>query len=205
MIAELDVQVLTDWLDRVSKRYVAEQAFLCDLDAAIGDGDHGANLARGFSVGVAKLGAPASPAVLFKTMGMTLIGTVGGASGPLYGTLFIEMGKAAGNQAALDVASWAQILARGLAGVMARGKAQRGDKTMIDALEPAVQALREASDLATALTASAAAAKQGAAATTQLIALKGRASYLGERAIGHQDPGATSLAMLLEELAVIGA
>ena len=112
MIAELDVKALTGWLDRVSKRYVAEQAYLCDLDAAIGDGDHGANLARGFSAGVAKLGAPASPAALFKTMGMTLIGTVGGASGPLYGTFFIEMGKAAGDQAALDVVAWGEYSRR---------------------------------------------------------------------------------------------
>jgi len=204
-MAELDVRALTDWLDRVAKRYVAEQAYLCDLDAAIGDGDHGANMARGFTAGMAKLGAPASPAALFKSMGMTLIGTVGGASGPLYGTLFLEMGKAAGDHAAVDAALWVQVLAAGLGGVMARGKAQPGDKTMIDALEPAVQALRDAPDLATALTASADAAKQGAAATTPLIAHKGRASYLGERAIGHQDPGATSLAMLLEELAGIGA
>ena len=205
MIAELDVPALTGWLDRASKRYAAEQAYLCDLDAAIGDGDHGANMARGFSAGVAKLGAPANPAALFKSIGMTLIGTVGGASGPLYGSFFIEMAKAAGNHAALDAATWNQILAAGLAGVMARGKAEPGEKTMIDALEPAVRALREAPDLAAALAASAEAAKQGAVDTTPLIARKGRASYLGERAIGHQDPGATSLAMLLEELAAIGA
>jgi dihydroxyacetone kinase-like protein len=198
---ELDVPVLSDWLGRVAKRYVAEQAYLCDLDAAIGDGDHGANLARGFTAVAAKLGTPETPAALFKTAGMTLIGTVGGASGPLYGTLFIEMGKAAGDRAALDEAAWAEVLAAGLAGVMARGKAQLRDKTMIDALDPAVAALRNAPDLAAALTASAEAAAQGARATMPMIAHKGRASYLGDRAIGHQDPGATSLAILLSVLA----
>jgi dihydroxyacetone kinase-like protein len=201
MSGGLDVAVLTAWLGRVAVRYAAEQGYLCDLDAAIGDGDHGANLARGFTAVVAKLGQPASPAALFKSVGMTLIGTVGGASGPLYGTLFIDMGKAAGESATLDAASWAKVLAAGLTGVAARGKAQPGDKTMIDALTPAVQALQGETDLAAALTASAAAAVHGAEATKKLIAHKGRASYLGERAIGHQDPGATSLAMLLQELA----
>jgi dihydroxyacetone kinase-like protein len=201
MTGELDVAVLTDWLGRAAKRYAAEQAFLCDLDAAIGDGDHGANLARGFAAVAVKLGAPDSPAALFKTGGMTLIGTVGGASGPLYGTLFLEMAKASGDRAALDAAAWARVLAAGLAGVMARGKAQEGDKTMIDALAPAVRALADAPELQPALAASAEAARAGAAATKPLIAHKGRASYLGDRAIGHQDPGATSLAMLLETLA----
>ncbi|HQT66371.1 MAG: dihydroxyacetone kinase subunit L [Rhodospirillales bacterium 20-60-12] len=201
MSGGLDVAVLTAWLGRVAVRYAAEQGYLCDLDAAIGDGDHGANLARGFTAVVAKLGQPASPAALFKSVGMTLIGTVGGASGPLYGTLFIDMGKAAGESTTLDAASWAKVLAAGLAGVAARGKAQPGDKTMIDALTPAVQALQGETDLTAALTASAAAAVHGAEATKKLIAHKGRASYLGERAIGHQDPGATSLAMLLQGLA----
>jgi dihydroxyacetone kinase-like protein len=201
MMAELDVTTLSTWLGRVAKRYAAEQGYLCDLDAAIGDGDHGANLARGFTAVAAKMGAADTPAGLFKTVGMTLIGTVGGASGPLYGTLFVEMGKAAGERAALDQAAWAQVLAAGLAGVMARGKAQPGDKTMIDALEPAVKALEGKTGLAAALAASAAAAQQGAAATIAMIAHKGRASYLGDRAIGHQDPGATSLAILLSGLA----
>jgi len=198
---ELDVAVLTAWLDRVAKRYAAERGYLCDLDAAIGDGDHGANLTRGFTAVMSKISGAATPGALFKTVGMTLIGTVGGASGPLYGMLFLEMGKAAGERAALDRAAWADVLAAGLAGVIARGKAQPGDKTMIDALAPAVQALDGAQALGAALSASAAAARQGAAATRPLVAHKGRASYLGDRAIGHQDPGATSLAMLLAELA----
>jgi dihydroxyacetone kinase-like protein len=201
MMAALDVGVLTDWLGRVAKRYAAEQGYLCDLDAAIGDGDHGANLTRGFTAVAAKIGAAETPAGLFKSVGMTLIGTVGGASGPLYGTLFVEMGKAAGGRAALDQAAWAQVLAAGLAGVMARGKALPGDKTMIDALEPAVKALDGTQSLSAALAASAAAAEKGAAATMPMIAHKGRASYLGDRAIGHQDPGATSLAMLISALA----
>jgi dihydroxyacetone kinase-like protein len=197
----IDVAVLTDWLNRVAKRYAADQNYLCDLDAAIGDGDHGANLARGFTAVAAKLGTPDTPAALFKSAGMTLIGTVGGASGPLYGTLFIEMGKEAGERATLDAAAWEKILAAGLAGVMARGKAQPRDKTMIDALDPAVAALQGATDLGVALAASAEAAAQGARATIPMIAHKGRASYLGDRAIGHQDPGATSLAILLSVLA----
>lgn len=201
MMAELDVAVLTGWLGRVAKCYAAEQGYLCDLDAAIGDGDHGANLTRGFTAVAAKIGAESTPSALFKTAGMTLIGTVGGASGPLYGTLFLEMGKAAGERAALDQAAWAQVLEAGLAGVKARGKAQPGDKTMIDALAPAIAALERADSLGSALAASAAAAAQGAAATIPMIAHKGRASYLGDRAIGHQDPGATSLAMLLAALA----
>jgi dihydroxyacetone kinase-like protein len=197
----LGVVELTGWLQRTALRYAAAQGELCDLDAVIGDGDHGANLARGFAAVAAKLGNPENPAALFKTAGMVLISTVGGASGPLYGTLFLEMGKAAAGQERIDAAGWAGVLAAGLAGVMARGKAEPGDKTMIDALTPAVAALADQPSLAAALRASAQAAQAGAAATTPLVARKGRASYLGERAIGHPDPGATSLAMLLAELA----
>lgn len=196
----LDVGILTDWLVCAANRYAAEQAYLCDLDAAIGDGDHGANLARGFAAVATKIAGAETPAGLFKAAGMTLIGTVGGASGPLYGTLFVEMGKAAADRTALDQSVWAQVLAAGLAGVVARGKAQPGDKTMIDALAPAVRALEDPVGLPAALAAAAAAAQAGAEATIPLIAHKGRASYLGDRAVGHQDPGAASLAMLLAVL-----
>ncbi len=197
----LDVGILTEWLTRAAQRFGAEQGYLCDLDAAIGDGDHGANLARGFGAVATKIAAAETASGLFKIVGMTLIGTVGGASGPLYGTLFIEMGKEAANHATLDQSAWAQVLAAGLAGVMARGKARLGDKTMIDALAPAVKAMTGAADLSTGLASAAAAARLGAAETIPLIAHKGRASYLGDRAVGHQDPGATSLAMLLAVLA----
>ena len=197
----LDVPVLTSWLKRVDEMVAARQAYLSDLDAAIGDGDHGANLARGFHAVSAKLGTPADPAALFKTVGMTLIGTVGGASGPLYGSLFVEMGKAAAGQAALDVTAWAAVLEAGVNGVAARGKALPGEKTMLDALTPAVAALAGAADLASGLAASAEAALKGVEATVPMVARKGRASYLGERSVGHADPGATSSAMLLAALA----
>ncbi len=197
----LDVPVLTSWLKRVDEMVAAQQAYLSDLDAAIGDGDHGANLARGFHAVSAKLGTPADPAALFKTVGMTLIGTVGGASGPLYGSLFVEMGKAAAGQAALDVTAWAAVLEAGVNGVAARGKALPGEKTMLDALTPAVAALAGAADLASGLAASAEAALKGVEATVPMVARKGRASYLGERSVGHADPGATSSAMLLAALA----
>jgi len=202
MAAEaLDVTVLTDWMKRTASVIVAQQGYLSDLDAAIGDGDHGANLARGFTAVMAKLGTPADPAGLFKTVGMTLIGTVGGASGPLYGSFFIEMGKAAQGKPTLDAEAWPRVLAAGVAGVVARGKAQLGDKTMVDALTPAVAAMDGAAALPAALAASARAAQQGAEATVPLVARKGRASYLGERSAGHLDPGAMSSAMILAALA----
>ncbi len=201
MADALDVAVLTEWLKRAAATINARQAYLSELDAAIGDGDHGANLARGFNAVIAKLGTPADPAILFKTVGMTLIGTVGGASGPLYGSFFLEMAKAVQGSAALDAAAWPRVLAAGVAGVVARGKAEPGDKTMVDALAPAVAALNAAAPLADTLAASAAAARQGAEATVPMIARKGRASYLGERSAGHPDPGATSSAMLLAALA----
>ncbi|MGC9270097.1 dihydroxyacetone kinase subunit DhaL [Acidiphilium sp.] len=195
-----DVASLAAWLRRAAGRYAAAQAELNALDQAIGDGDHGANLARGFAKIVEKLDAapPADPAALFKLAGMTLIGTVGGAAGPLYGSFFLDMAKAAGGAATLDAAALARCLAAGVAGVAARGKAVPGDKTMLDALMPAIAALDGGASLAEA----AAAAHAGVAATIPIVARKGRASYLGERAIGHADPGATSAAMLLDALAV---
>ncbi|HTU52790.1 MAG TPA: dihydroxyacetone kinase subunit DhaL [Acetobacteraceae bacterium] len=209
MAEALDVAALTEWLKRAAATIAAQQRYLSELDAAIGDGDHGANLARGFNAVIAKLGTPADPADLFKTVGMTLIGTVGGASGPLYGSFFLEMAKAAQVGTALDAAAWRRTLAAGVAGVVARGKAEPGDKTMVDALTPAVTALNgpaaTPAPLATALAASAAAARQGAEATVPMIARKGRASYLGERSAGHPDPGATSSAMLLAALAEAAA
>lgn len=201
MAEVLDVAVLTAWLTRAEKLIVARQAYLSDLDAAIGDGDHGANLARGFQAVVAKLGTPEDPAALFKTVGMRLIGTVGGASGPLYGSFFIEMAKAAAGKPVLNLADWRAVFAAGVQGVAARGKAVAGEKTMLDALGPAAAALGTAPDLAAALAASAEAAEAAAEGTAPLVARKGRASYLGERSAGHVDPGAASSALLLAALA----
>jgi dihydroxyacetone kinase-like protein len=205
MTDSLDVAALTAWLDRAAAVLEREKARLTELDAAIGDSDHGVNMARGFSAVVAKLAGapPADPAALFKTVGMTLISTVGGAAGPLYGTLFLQAAGKATGKPALDAPALAECLKAGLAGIVQRGKAEPGDKTMVDALTPAVAALDAAAvaPLPQALAAAAAAAEAGMTATIPLVARKGRASYLGERSAGHQDPGATSSFLLLKALA----
>ncbi len=189
------------WLKASSDAIDKEAAHLSDLDAAIGDGDHGANMKRGFQAVVKKLdGAePADLGALFKTVGMTLLSTVGGASGPLYGGFFLAVGKLGAGQASCDAAALAEMLKGGLADIVKRGKAEIGDKTMVDALTPALDAMQ--GDLAAATAAAAKAAREAATATAPLLAKKGRASYLGERSIGHQDPGANSAALLLETLA----
>ncbi len=180
---------------------------LTALDSAIGDADHGSNMRRGMNAVVAKLDAApdAAPAALLKTAGMTLVSTVGGASGPLYGTLFLRMGTSAGDRAELDAQAFAAALRAGLEGVVARGKAALDDKTMVDALTPAVDALDAAladgAGLSDALRAAATAADKGSDATIPLVARKGRASYLGERSAGHRDPGATSTALLVNTAA----
>lgn len=199
----LDVSVLTGWIERLAAAIESEQTRLTELDAAIGDGDHGANMARGFAAVGDKLGqgTAETPGALFKLVAMTLISTVGGASGPLYGTFFLEAAKTAGDAQALGDALLHDVFAAGLAGVRMRGKAAPGDKTMVDALTPAVDALAGGGDLRERLQAAAAAAAQGADQTKPLIARKGRASYLGERAIGHEDPGAASSALLFATLA----
>ena len=175
---------------------------LTKLDQAIGDGDHGINMNRGMTAVVAALDAsePDEVPALARSVAMTLISKVGGASGPLYGTLFLQFGSAAGPEP-LTPLGWAGCLEAGLAGVRSRGKAEPGDKTMVDALIPATEALRGALDggasFADALGRAADAAEEGARATIPLVARKGRASYLGERSAGHQDPGATSSALLV--------
>ena len=197
--------ILQDWLRRTAAAFDEQRAFLTKLDADIGDGDHGENLARGFGAITAKLPGweGQAPAALFKNVAMTLIGTVGGASGPLYGSLFLDASKAAGDRAEFTLADWTEVLDAGVKGVQNRGKAAAGDKTMLDALLPAVAVLRDTPDgeLAPALQRSADAAAQGAEATKELAARKGRASYLGERSVGHPDPGAVSSGMLLKALA----
>ncbi|WP_285135836.1 dihydroxyacetone kinase subunit DhaL [Microbacterium sp. lyk4-40-TSB-66] len=177
---------------------------LTRLDSEIGDADHGSNMARGLDAVVAKLDeTPASASELFKTVGMTLVSSVGGASGPLYGTLFLRMGPALSSDD-VDAASLGAALRAGVEGVVARGKAELGDKTMIDALSPALDAWDAAAGggatPAEAARAAAEAAARGRDATEPLVARKGRASYLGERSAGHLDPGATSATLLLEAL-----
>jgi dihydroxyacetone kinase-like protein len=204
----VDSAAMLAWLEKVAGRLHEQRAYLTDLDAAIGDADHGVNMDRGFTAVMAKLqaeGAPADVGAILKTVGATLVSTVGGASGPLYGTAFLRAGMALANKTALELGDIEDGLQAALEGIKARGKAQAGEKTMIDALEPAVAALAAAlaagKDKRAALSAAADAAEEGMRATIPLLATKGRASYLGERSIGHQDPGATSAALILRAAA----
>jgi dihydroxyacetone kinase-like protein len=209
--AAVDVEGLERWLRETAQSVSAERDRLTALDAAIGDGDHGTNLDRGFTAVLARLDEQAgrwrSAGDLLQAVGMTLVSTVGGASGPLYGTFFLRMAASAGAaaEAELDGAAFARALRAGADGVVARGKAQAGDKTMYDALEPACCALEAAlsrgAGLGEALAGAALAADEGRDATLPMLARKGRASYLGERSIGHVDPGATSAALLVEAAA----
>ena len=201
--SSVDVAALQRWIRRFAAEVAEQRDYLTQLDSPIGDADHGANLDRGMTVVLAALAGPAltTAAALFKRVGMTLVSNVGGASGPLYGTFFLRMGTAAGDVESMDGGTLAKVLRAGLEGIVARGKAEAGDKTMFDALSPAVDALdaalAEQRPLDAALKAAAAAAEAGRDATTPMLARKGRASYLGERSVGHQDPGATSMAMLI--------
>ena len=201
----LSTDVMTAWIRRAADELEREKAYLSDLDAPIGDSDHGVNMARGFNAVKAKLANAPQPAdigALLKMVAMTLIGAVGGAAGPLYGTFFLQAASKAAGKTELDLAGWIACFEAGLSGLVARGKAQPNDKTMVDALTPALAALKahENGPLREALAASAAAAEQGMKDTIPMLARKGRASYLGERSIGHQDPGATSSHLLLKAL-----
>jgi dihydroxyacetone kinase-like protein len=200
----VDVRALDRWVRTFAAQVGEQRDLLTRLDSAIGDADHGANMDRGLTAVVATLAdGEASPGVaaLLKKVGMTLVSTVGGASGPLYGTLFLRMAAAAGTRGTLDAQEFATCLRAGLDGVVARGKAEAGDKTMFDALAPAVDALdaglAAGLPLGEALRAATAAAEAGRDATIPMLARKGRASYLGERSVGHQDPGATSVTLLV--------
>jgi len=204
----LSVDALIAWLHRAQDELEQRKGELDALDAVIGDGDHGTNMARGFAALRAKLDPDAADAGgLLKAVAMTLISTVGGAAGPLYGTVFLQAAGKAQGKSALTLADWTECLDAGLAGVVARGKAAVGDKTMVDALTPAVAALEASAGLglADALAVSATAAEAGMEATIPLVARKGRASYLGERSAGHRDPGATSSHLLLRTLAEVAA
>lgn len=193
------------WVRAFQAEMAEHKDRLTELDAAIGDADHGTNMDRGMRAVGAKLdavGDGSDISALLKTVGMTLVSTVGGAAGPLYGTLFLRMGTAAAGRGELDAAAWAGVLEAGVQGVQERGKAVPGDKTMVDALLPAAEAFRatveRGGSAGEAWHRAAKAARAGTKATIPLVARKGRASYLGERSAGHQDPGATSSYLLLE-------
>lgn len=196
---------LDTWLRGFAALVKENRGYLTELDSAIGDADHGSNLDRGMSAVVSALPGEPSLGAAMKRVGMTLVSNVGGASGPLFGTFFMKLGGELGDAEAVDGAQLAAGIQAGIDGVSARGKSTAGEKTMLDALIPAVEALTHAeqqdSPLPEALRAAAAAAGEGQAATADMVATKGRASYLGERSRGHLDPGATSVVYLFESLA----
>jgi phosphoenolpyruvate---glycerone phosphotransferase subunit DhaL len=194
---------VVDWMRRFAEEMAEHREELVKLDTAIGDGDHGTNMDRGMRKALEKLDQDElpDPGAVLKATAMTLVSTVGGAAGPLYGTLFLQMGTALGGQEDVDLPAYAAAWRKGLEGVQMRGKAEPGDKTMVDALIPAVEALESAQDLDSGLRDAAEAAQRGMEATTPLVARKGRASYLGERSKDHQDPGATSTYYLYKSAA----
>jgi len=202
----LDAATITAWMTEIESSVRAERDHLIQLDAAIGDGDHGTNMARGFEAVVQALGQDtgSGPGRLLVVAGRTLVSTVGGASGPLWGSALRAGGRILGDGATFDANQLVEVLATALASIKDLGTAKLGDKTMVDALEPAVDTLRErvtAGDaLDVAIDAAGAAAEAGMRATIPLQARKGRASYLGERSVGHQDPGATSTALIVRAL-----
>ncbi|OQX28664.1 MAG: dihydroxyacetone kinase subunit L [Spirochaeta sp. LUC14_002_19_P3] len=196
------------FFDKLAQTYSENEEYLTDLDSAIGDADHGVNLKRGFTAAQKQLAETEQNSIgdLLKTVSMQLIKTVGGASGPLYGTFFLKASMAAGNARELDAVQLCKAFEEGVAGLIARGKAEVGDKTMIDTWVPAMEAMKEAaknapSSVREMLVQGAAAAETGMKSTVDIIAKKGRASYLGERSRGHQDPGATSSYLMLKTAA----
>ena len=197
-------------IEAIADAMSENKQFLTDLDQAIGDGDHGINMARGFEAVREKLrtAPPADIGAMLKLVGMTLISTVGGAAGPLYGTAFMRAAAACQGKTSLDGETASQMLAAAIAGIKERGKAVRGEKTMLDALEPAydafLQGLGENKPLLDCLELAQKAAAAGVEYTKTIIATKGRASYLGERSLGHQDPGATSSQLMLAALLSYG-
>jgi dihydroxyacetone kinase-like protein len=207
LMADVDLVLLTGWIREFARVIGENTQFLTDLDAAIGDADHGINMDRGMTAVLEALDSreePATPAdmsALCKQVGMTLVKSVGGASGPLYGTFFLRMAGALGSGENVGAVDFAKALRAGVEGVVQRGRAEAGDKTMFDALAPALDALDGAlasgGGLAAALADATIAAEKGRDATESMVARKGRASYLGQRSVGHVDPGATSAAMLI--------
>lgn len=204
----LDITWAVDWVRRSAEAMSEHRVELINLDREIGDGDHGENMDRGFQAVLPKLDdlpAGSTPSDVLKLLATTLISTVGGAAGPLYGTAYLKASGAVGGEVSLDSDAVVKLLESGRDGIVLRGKAELGDKTMIDAWSPAVDAAREAAgsgaSAAETLRAAADAAAAGSDATIPLVARKGRASYLGERSAGHRDPGAQSTAYLIEAAA----
>ena len=202
----LTLEQTVNWLRMVSKLMEEEKDHLTQLDADIGDGDHGINMDRGFKKVASQLTSFQDKDIgqIMQETGMTLVSSVGGASGPLYGTFFIRAASVASGKKEVTLAELASLLKAGLSGVMARGRAERGEKTMVDALTPAVDTLQradqESKGIKEALKEALFAAEEGMKRTIPMIAKKGRASYLGERSIGHQDPGATSSYLIFKAL-----
>jgi phosphoenolpyruvate---glycerone phosphotransferase subunit DhaL len=200
-----------EWMERFAAEVAENRSYLTKLDGAIGDGDHGTNMDRGMKKALERLQATDGDDIgaSLKAVGMALVSSVGGAAGPLYGTFFMQMGQAAAGRSELDLPGFTDAFDAGIQGVVKRGKAEPGDKTMLDALNPALEALRGAGgedDVAAALARAAQAAHEGMESTVPMVARKGRASYLGERSAGHQDPGATSSHLLMKSAAeAVGA
>ncbi len=207
----LGVDWAVDWLKLSAKAMAEHRTELIELDRAIGDSDHGENMDRGFQAVLQKLDEtpPETAGAALKAAAMALMSKVGGAAGPLYGTAYLRAATSLGDTADIDAEALASALAAARDGVVARGKAETGDKTMIDAWTPAVEAAQNAAsdggDVVAVLQAAAEAAEVGAVATDPLVARKGRASYLGERSAGHRDPGAASTALLLRAAAAAAA
>jgi dihydroxyacetone kinase-like protein len=203
-VTPLTAETVLHWLSNCAATYEKHKDELTQLDAAIGDADHGANMARGFTAVRGKLAELRDKDIgaIFKTVAMTLISTVGGASGPLYGTFFLQAATGANGKKSLTQEELLSVFGAGLQGLKSRGKASVGEKTMVDARVPALEALKPTGDdsLSAAIDRAVIAAKAGADSTVPLVAKKGRASYLGERSAGHMDPGAASTVLLLEAL-----
>ncbi|MFZ1872217.1 MAG: dihydroxyacetone kinase subunit DhaL [Chania sp.] len=205
----LSKQQVVGWLLRCAEVFTRERDFLTQLDTDIGDGDHGLNMSRGFNKVVEKLPSVADQDIgsILKYTGMTLLSSVGGASGPLFGTFFIRAAQAANGRQSLDLAELQQMIQQGVEGVVLRGKAVPGDKTLCDVWWPVVdsfgQSVQQQRGITQALQQAAACAEQAVQATIPMQARKGRASYLGERSIGHQDPGATSVMLMIKALAEV--
>jgi dihydroxyacetone kinase-like protein len=204
MASSISYGEMVAWIHRFADVIAGQREYLTRLDTAVGDADHGTNMDRGMRAAVERVDAVEGDDIsaALKGVGMALVSKVGGAAGPLYGTMFLQMANAAGDGSEVDLAGWTRMLEAGLKGVQMRGKAEPGDKTMVDALAPAVEALEHAqqdgAELPDALERSAQAAREGMEKTVPMVARKGRASYLGDRSAGHQDPGATSSYLLLQ-------
>ena len=206
-MSTISSQQIFAWIERYAAQIAEQKDYLTQLDSAIGDADHGANMNRGLQAVLAKNAdlQNADIGALLKEVAMTLISTVGGASGALYGTFFLQASTIAGNRTELSPSEFGAVLEKGLAGIVLRGKATIGDKTMVDALQPAIKAYKHSIEsgetLDQALSKAASAAEEGLKSTVPLVARKGRASYLGERSAGHPDPGATSTVLLFRSAA----